>query len=132
MRLSLHAATGALVLAMLSGCSQVPGAGAAGASAPAARQMADAGRGQLLYETACAECHSEQVHWREKRLVHDWPSLVYQVARWQKNAGQHWGTDEIEDVAAYLNRRLYRMPCPVAGCAPERIGAATLPKPRMD
>lgn len=89
--------------------------------------MADVRRGELLYDTACAACHSEQVHWRDQRLVTDWASLIYQVARWQANAGQGWSPGEIQDVAAYLNRRLYNLPCPIAGCAPEKIGAARLP-----
>ena len=40
-------------------------------------------RGELLYSTHCIACHTEQVHWREKKLVTDWPSLVAEVNRWQ-------------------------------------------------
>jgi mono/diheme cytochrome c family protein len=86
--------------------------------------MADPRRGELLYDTACAACHSEQVHWREKRLVHDWTSLVYEVTRWQQIAGQTWSADEVRDVAAYLNCRLYRLPCPVPGCCPRKLASA--------
>lgn len=94
-------------------------------TAPAGAQgLADVRRGQLLYDTACATCHGEQVHWRDRSLVRDWPGLVYQVTRWQMNAGQTWGVDEIRDVSAYLNHRYYRLRCPVAGCAPERLGHA--------
>lgn len=87
------------------------------------RAMVDAKRGALLYDTACAACHTEQAHWRDERLVKDWGTLVYQVARWQHNAGQGWGPAEVEDVAAYLNQRLYRLPCPIAGCAADIMGA---------
>lgn len=86
------------------------------------RSMADAGRGRLLYQTACAACHTEQAHWREQRLVHDWGDLVYQVTRWQNNAGQGWRAEDIEDVAAFLNQRFYHLACPVPGCAADRVG----------
>ena len=80
-------------------------------------EVADAGRGRLLYENACVACHTTQAHWRDKRLVQNWADLVGQVGRWQKAAGQNWGTDDIHDVAAYLNGRFYRVPCPKPGCS---------------
>lgn len=72
----------------------------------------DAPRGALLYETHCVACHTAQVHWRERRLVHDWPSLTHQVWRWQGNANLGWGDADIEAVARYLNRVYYKMPEP--------------------
>jgi cytochrome c len=90
----------ALVLLLAAACSSEPKSVAA----------ADAARGRLLYETACAGCHSEQVHWRDKRLVRDWPSLVHQVTRWQQIAAPQWRPEEAEDVAAYLNARFYHLP----------------------
>lgn len=78
--------------------------------APATTASADAQRGQLLYEAACVECHSTQAHWRDKRLVRDWPGLVHQVTRWQAIAGQNWRREEVEDVAEYLDRRFYKLP----------------------
>lgn len=110
---------------MLAGCASDPPAtkGQPTVTVPA-RAMADVRRGKLLYDTSCAECHSVQVHWREKRLVHDWHSLIFQVTRWQEIAGQKWRGEEIEDVAAYLNTQFYRVPCPVAGCLADRVGAA--------
>lgn len=115
-----------LCAALLVGCSGSPSSGATQVAVPE-RSMADARRGQLLYETACSACHTEQAHWRDKRLVHDWGSLVYEVARWQQNAGQGWGPGEIEDVSAYLNQRLYHLPCPIAGCATDKTGALEPP-----
>lgn len=83
---------------------------------PAAASVADGERGRLLYETACIACHTTRAHWRDKRVVRSWPDLLYQVTRWQHNAGQHWSEAEIVDVAAHLNDRFYNLPCPVAGC----------------
>lgn len=98
----------AFLLALLAACTT----GAPESSGPAA----DAARGQLLYETACAACHTTQAHWREKRVVRSWGDLVYQVTRWQQAAGQSWSADQVADVAAYLNRRFYGLPCPTPGC----------------
>ena len=41
----------------------------AGAASVAAQPAPD--RGTLLYETHCITCHTEQVHWRERRLATD-------------------------------------------------------------
>lgn len=65
-------------------------------------------RGELLYSTHCNACHSEQIHWREKRLATDWNSLIVEVRRWQANIGLVWSEEEIEDTARYLNAVYYR------------------------
>ena len=86
---------------------------------------ADEERGRLLYETACVACHTTQAHWRDKRIVQSWSELLYQVSRWQHNAGQNWQSAEIVDVAAHLNGRFYNLPCPVPGCGgPQAVSQA--------
>lgn len=67
-------------------------------------------RGEMLYSTHCSACHSEQVHWREKKLATDWNSLIVQVRRWQANIGLVWSEAEIEDTARYLNAAHYHFP----------------------
>lgn len=67
-------------------------------------------RGELLYRTHCAECHSSQMHWREKKTVRDWPSLRAQVHYWQDQAQLRWTDDDIAAVAHYLNDTYYRLP----------------------
>lgn len=69
-------------------------------------------RGELLYRTHCAACHSSQMHWREKKTVRDWPSLRAQVTFWQAQAVLGWGDDDITEVARYLNATFYRLPPP--------------------
>jgi mono/diheme cytochrome c family protein len=69
-------------------------------------------RGELLYSTNCIGCHSEQVHWRDKRLVKDWDSLISEVQRWQDFSGRGWSGDDIEMVARYLNAIHYHYPAP--------------------
>lgn len=96
-----------LLLAVLAGCAK---------PAPeAALPVADARRGELLYDTACLACHTTQAHWRDRRIVQSWPDLLGQVTRWQQVAGQNWAGEEIRDVAAYLNRRFYKLPAPEGG-----------------
>jgi hypothetical protein len=50
------------------------------------------------------------VHWRDRKVVSDWPSLVGEVRRWQANLGLAWPGETIEDVARYLNGAIYRLP----------------------
>ena len=64
-------------------------------------------RGELLYSTHCAACHTSEIHWREKRMVTDMDSLMFQVRRWQTSIGLAWTKDEITDVAGYLNAAYY-------------------------
>jgi mono/diheme cytochrome c family protein len=77
------------------------------AQSPAA---APPSRGELLYTTHCIACHTTRVHWRDRRMVTDYRSLVAQVARWQANTGLGWSSEEILDVARYLNMSVYRLP----------------------
>jgi len=83
---------------------------------------ADVQRGKLLYETYCIACHTTQAHWRDKHIVRSWADLLYQVTRMEKNAGQDWSSDEIGDVAAYLNEIFYKMQCPSPGCGGPEAG----------
>lgn len=69
-----------------------------------------AARGQLLYSLHCASCHDTEVHWREKRLATNWPALLDQVNRWQNNLSLEWNSNDIDDVAGYLNETYYHFP----------------------
>jgi hypothetical protein len=80
----------------------------------------DESRPALLYDTYCRACHTEQVHWRDRRLVKDWTTLVAQVRRWQANLGLQWSDHEILEVAHYLNLRFYRF-APSAPAEPRLI-----------
>lgn len=76
----------------------------------AAQTAAEVSRGQLLYDTHCLACHSEKLHWRDGRLVKDWPTLRDQVRRFQAVANLAWSDEDIAEVAGYLNRSIYRLP----------------------
>jgi mono/diheme cytochrome c family protein len=91
----------ALIILLAAGC----------ASKPAAElPVRDTDRGQALYQSACSACHTEQAHWREKRLVRDWQGLLHQVTRWQQLVGRNWSPDEVKEVTEYLNQRYYHFP----------------------
>ncbi|HKQ22836.1 MAG TPA: hypothetical protein VJT81_00155 [Burkholderiales bacterium] len=77
---------------------------------------ADLDHGRKLYENNCDACHTANLHWRDKRLVASWTSLLQEVERWQRNTGQSWKPAGIRDVAAYLNVRFYHLPCPATEC----------------
>jgi hypothetical protein len=81
---------------------------AAMAGAFAAAVHVDTDEAAALYETHCRSCHTEQVHWRDHKLVTDWESLVRQVDRWQRNLGLGWSEADVRVVAHYLNLRYYR------------------------
>ncbi|NEX62339.1 c-type cytochrome [Noviherbaspirillum galbum] len=67
----------------------------------------DLDRGQILYENHCMTCHTQDMHWRERRLVTDMDSLRHQVRRWQDVARARWREEDIEAVARYLNAMYY-------------------------
>ncbi len=76
---------------------------------PAAAQ--DAGRGKLLYETHCGDCHYERVHQRDrdKSAVHTLPDLRDMVARRAAQTGRPFTLEDLGDLAEYLNRSYYRI-----------------------
>lgn len=67
-----------------------------------------ASRGELLYSTHCIACHNTQIHWREKKLVSNWKSLLSEVQRWQETLMLEWNKDDNKEVARYLNVIYYR------------------------
>jgi hypothetical protein len=70
----------------------------------------DMARGAMLYDNHCIQCHTQQVHWREKKMAIDWKSLITQVDRWQRTSGLQWNKNDIEEVSHYLNSKYYHFP----------------------
>src|SRR5206468_5632747 len=92
-----------------------------GAVSVAAEPTPGNSRGELLYSTHCASCHTTQVHWRDKKLVPDWASLTTQVNRWQGNSRLGWSDGDIIPVTLYLNAHLSRFSPPgVSAVLPQR------------
>ena len=63
----------------------------------------DTNRGAMLYNNNCIQCHTQQIHWREKKIATDWESLIAQVDRWQRVSGLEWSKNDIKEVSRYLN-----------------------------
>lgn len=81
------------------------------ASGPAAAQATpEPGRGELLYATHCIACHTEQLHWRDRKAASSWPRLKEEVRRWQAAARLGWSEADIVDVARHLNETVYHLP----------------------
>ena len=76
----------------------------------AARVTPVPGRGELLYTTHCIACHTEQVHWRDRKAASDWRRLKAEVRRWQAAARLRWSEADIVAVARYLNETIYHLP----------------------
>lgn len=102
------------LLAVFLSCLGLAAAGAADAPPTAAR-------GELLYSIHCIECHNAEIHWRDRRLARDWPSLEAQVDRWQRAARLAWTSEDIRDVTDYLGATVYHLP-PRQPTAAIRIG----------
>ncbi len=93
------------IVAMLFALSVFP----AGANAQTTKSPS---RGELLYATHCLACHTDKVHWRDKRVAANFKSLRYEVDRWQKLSALRWNAYDIEAVARYLNTLYYHYPTP--------------------
>ena len=65
-------------------------------------------RGRLLYENHCAECHTTEVHFREKRKAQSLDDVREWVLRWQAELELDWTGADVDDVARYLNGRYYQ------------------------
>ena len=67
-------------------------------------------RAALLYENHCNLCHTQQIHWRDKKIANNWKSLIAQVDFWQHASGLEWTKADIKEVSRYLNTRFYHYP----------------------
>ncbi len=71
--------------------------------------LADFDRGEALYENHCRECHESWAHTREGRHVTSIDALRSRVAAWSIHTGLGWGSEEVEAITDYLNRRFYQL-----------------------
>ena len=97
----------ALLIAVLLLLLSVPSATA---------QLIEAQRGQLLYESACTECHTQSVHSRQSRVAKTFEEVREFVARWSAASGLRWNEQQIHDVSVYLNQRYYNLRCTTPDC----------------
>ncbi len=81
-------------------------------------------RGALLYDTHCIECHTLQLHWRDRQRARDWATLKAEVFRWQAAARLAWTGAEVEAVTRYLNDTIYHFAVPQEQARQALPGAA--------
>ena len=80
------------------------------ASAPA--RPVDLERGQVLYENHCRMCHESIAFKRQDKIARNYDEVRAQVVRWQTNTSLRWSAEDIDNVATYVARTYYKIPCP--------------------
>jgi len=73
---------------------------------------ADLERGKMLYENHCRMCHDSVAFKRDEKIAHTYDEVRAQVMRWQTNTSLHWNAEDITNVASYVAKTYYRIPCP--------------------
>ena len=71
---------------------------------------AEPGRGELLYENHCTDCHESIIHIRDKRKARSIADIRAQIVRWQDVLTLQWTAQEVDDVLRLLNDRYYHYP----------------------
>jgi mono/diheme cytochrome c family protein len=71
----------------------------------------DPGRGRELYDTHCLGCHYERIHKRDpsRSLIRTPAQLRVEVAKWAEQTGRPFTLEDLDDIAAYLDRSHYRL-----------------------
>ena len=67
-------------------------------------------RGIEYTDADCFTCHEASYFTRADRAATTWPKLVAWVEGCNTNLDVGWFPDEVEDVAAYMNREFYKFP----------------------
>jgi hypothetical protein len=87
------------------------------ALSPALADSEDALRGEMLHGLRCMTCHNAGMYLRKQRKVTTVDDLRSQIQKWSVEAGLlDWTADEVEDIAAFLNQRYYRLECASSPC----------------
>ncbi len=67
--------------------------------------------GGVAYSDAnCETCHDTSLYTSQDRKATTWAKLKARVEGCNTNLDVGWFPDEVEDVAAYLNREFYKFP----------------------
>ena len=68
---------------------------------------ADLAHGQQLLKTDCTRCHNDSIYTRKDRMVKTAAALHRRVQLCELQLGLKWFDEDINDVAAYLNKNFY-------------------------
>ena len=66
-------------------------------------------RGEALYNNHCKECHEGLAHMRPGSRISSRNEIRSWVASWSVHSGLQWSSEEVEDVADFLNRKYYHL-----------------------
>lgn len=66
-------------------------------------------RGKALYENHCKECHEGLAHTRHGSKINSIGDIRSWVASWSVHSRLEWSSEDVEDVADYLNNRFYHL-----------------------
>lgn len=67
-------------------------------------------RGVEYTDANCYTCHEASFFIREDRTATTWAKLKARIEGCNTNLDVGWFPDEVEDVAAYMNREFYKFP----------------------
>jgi mono/diheme cytochrome c family protein len=79
---------------------------------PAPGLTADLERGHALHETHCKMCHDSVAYRRDEKIAKTYEQVREQVKRWETNTGLRWTEQDIDNVASYISKTYYGIPCP--------------------
>ena len=68
---------------------------------------ADAERGRRLHDEQCTRCHDAGMYTRQQRIVKSYAALRERVQQCELAAELMWFEEDVDDVAAYLDREFY-------------------------
>jgi mono/diheme cytochrome c family protein len=77
-------------------------------SVPPGTQAGDAERGKSLHDQQCTRCHDAAMYVRPQSTIRDFAALRERVQQCELAAELMWFEEDVDDVAAYLNRDYYR------------------------
>lgn len=63
---------------------------------------------RALFDQNCTSCHGSEVYTRENRRINSLDALHGQVRMCEQNLGLTWFDDQVDAVAALLNREYYK------------------------
>lgn len=69
--------------------------------------VAQGADGAALHRQYCTSCHDDSMYTRKNRRVNSMDGLISQVGRCDAALGLKWFDDQIDAVAAYLNKNYY-------------------------
>ena len=76
-------------------------------STPLSAQEFD--RGEALYKNHCEECHEALAHTRKGSRINSMGDIRSWVASWSVHSKLGWSSEDVEDVANFLNNKFYHL-----------------------